>query len=59
MVPTFIHVAFTLKGLIEDKLNRGESKINLSPYLSKAALDIIGLVGKGKKTFFYEFYKNS
>jgi len=53
MVPTFIHVAFTLKGLIEDKLNRGESKINLSPYLSKAALDIIGLVGKEKNLFFF------
>ncbi len=52
MVPTFNRVALTLKGLIEDKLNKGESKINLSPYLTKAALDIIGLVGKGKKKFF-------
>jgi len=59
MVPTFIYVAFKLKGLLEDKVNKGESKINLSQYLSKTALDIIGLVGKGKKTFFYEFYKNS
>ncbi|RGB30204.1 cytochrome P450 [Rhizophagus diaphanus] len=50
MVPTFIRVAFTLKSLIEDKVNLGESEINLTPYLSKATLDVIGLVG-----FNYEF----
>ncbi|GBB88722.1 hypothetical protein RclHR1_01530010 [Rhizophagus clarus] len=50
MVPTFIRVAFTLKGLIEDKVNLGESEINLTPYISKATLDVIGLVG-----FNYEF----
>ncbi|CAB4412564.1 unnamed protein product [Rhizophagus irregularis] len=50
MVPTFIRVASTLKELIEDKINKGESEINLTPYISKATLDIIGLVG-----FNYEF----
>src|SRR5688572_7634235 len=51
MVPSFIRVASKLKGLIEDEVNIGESKINFTPYLSKATLDIIGLVGK-KKFFF-------
>jgi hypothetical protein len=46
MVPTFIQVAFTLKSLIEDKVNLGESEINLTPHISKATLDVIGLVGK-------------
>ncbi|POG72751.1 cytochrome P450 [Rhizophagus irregularis DAOM 181602=DAOM 197198] len=50
MVPTFIRVAFTLKSLIEDKVNLGESEINLTSYLSKATLDVIGLVG-----FNYDF----
>ncbi|CAB5185166.1 unnamed protein product [Rhizophagus irregularis] len=50
MIPTFIRVAFTLKDLIEDKVNLGESEINLTPYISKATLDVIGLVG-----FNYEF----
>ena len=54
MVPAFVQVALTLKGLIEDKLDRGESKIILSSYISKATLDVIGLVGKEKKkTFFF------
>ncbi|CAB4433322.1 unnamed protein product [Rhizophagus irregularis] len=50
MVPTFIQVAFTLKSLIENKVNLGESEINLTPHISKATLDVIGLVG-----FNYEF----
>ncbi|GBB91254.1 hypothetical protein RclHR1_18400003 [Rhizophagus clarus] len=50
MVPAFIRVASILKGLIEDKLSQGESEINLTPYMSKATLDAIGLVG-----FNYEF----
>ncbi|CAG8488177.1 18796_t:CDS:2 [Rhizophagus irregularis] len=50
MVPTFIRVASTLKGLIEKEINQGNSNINLSPYISKTTLDIIGLVG-----FSYEF----
>ncbi|GBC02750.1 hypothetical protein RclHR1_00480007 [Rhizophagus clarus] len=50
MVPTFIRVASTLIGLIEDKVNSGESNINLTPYISKATLDVIGLAG-----FNYEF----
>ncbi|GBB94360.1 hypothetical protein RclHR1_02340017 [Rhizophagus clarus] len=50
MVPSFIRVTSTLKGLIEDEINRGKPSINLTPYVSKTTLDIIGLVG-----FNYEF----
>ncbi|GBB90199.1 hypothetical protein RclHR1_17090003 [Rhizophagus clarus] len=50
MVPAFIRVSSILKGLIEDKVKLGESEINLTPYMSKATLDVIGLVG-----FNYEF----
>ncbi|CAB4385599.1 unnamed protein product [Rhizophagus irregularis] len=50
MVPSFVHIGSTLKGLIEEKLNSGETNINLTPYISKATLDVIGLVG-----FNYEF----
>ncbi|GBB94346.1 hypothetical protein RclHR1_02340003 [Rhizophagus clarus] len=50
MVPTFIRVTTTLKGLIEKEVNLGKSNINLTPYLSKTTLDVIGLVG-----FNYEF----
>ena len=46
MIPSFTRVALTLKGLIEDKVNIGESRINLSPYISKTTLDVIGLVGE-------------
>jgi hypothetical protein len=45
MVPTFTRISLTLKGLIEDIVNVGESKINLTPYISKATLDVIGSVG--------------
>ncbi|CAB5346662.1 unnamed protein product [Rhizophagus irregularis] len=50
MVPTFIRVSSILKGLIENEINQGNSNINLTPYISKTALDIIDLVG-----FSYEF----
>ncbi|PKK77878.1 cytochrome P450 [Rhizophagus irregularis] len=50
MVPSCVRVASTLKDLIEDKINSGETNINLTPYISKATLDVIGLVG-----FNYEF----
>ena len=46
MVPEFTRISLILKGLIEDKINKGESKINLTSYLSKATLDVIGLVGE-------------
>jgi hypothetical protein len=46
MIPSFTRVALTLKGLIEDKVNIGESKIDLTPYISQTTLDIIGLVGE-------------
>ena len=46
MIPSFTRVALTLKSLIDDKVNVGESRIILSPYISKATLDIIGLVGE-------------
>jgi hypothetical protein len=49
MVPTFIRVTSTLKGLIENEINQGKSNINLTPYISKTTLDIIGLVGERKK----------
>ena len=52
MVPKFSHVGFILKELIENKVNKGESRIHLTPYISKATLDIIGLVGKGKRNFY-------
>jgi hypothetical protein len=48
MMPSFIRVTSTLKGLIEDKINSGETNINLTPYISKATLDVIGLVGERK-----------
>jgi hypothetical protein len=48
MMPSFVRVASTLKGLIEDKINSGETNINLTPYISKATLDVIGLVGERK-----------
>ncbi|GBC33375.1 cytochrome P450 [Rhizophagus irregularis DAOM 181602=DAOM 197198] len=50
MVPTFIRVTSTLKGLIKNEINQGNSNINLTPYISKTTLDIIGSVG-----FSYEF----
>jgi len=57
MVPTFTSVSLTLKGLIEEQIDSGGSKINLNPYISKATLDIIGLVGenyrKKQKRIFY------
>jgi hypothetical protein len=49
MIPTFTRVASTLKDLIEGEIKLGESNINLTPYLSKATLDVIGLVGKKLK----------
>ena len=53
MVPVFTRVALTLKGLIEDKVNAGESRINLTSYVSKATLDVIGLVCKKIKKFIF------
>jgi hypothetical protein len=49
MVPTFIRVTSTLKGLIKNEINQGNSNINLTPYISKTTLDIIGSVGERKK----------
>ena len=51
MVPAFNRVALTLKDLIEDKVNAEESKINFTSILSKATLDIIGIVGEKLKIF--------
>ncbi|GBB88720.1 hypothetical protein RclHR1_01530008 [Rhizophagus clarus] len=50
MVPIFIRVSSTLKDLIENEISQGKSNINLTPYISKTTLDIIGLAG-----FSYEF----
>ena len=59
MVPTLTRVTWKLKSLIEDKVNIDGSKIILTPYISKAALDIIGLVGENDFFFsiFYIFIK--
>uniref|UniRef100_A0A1D1YAW8 Cytochrome P450 3A21 n=1 Tax=Anthurium amnicola TaxID=1678845 RepID=A0A1D1YAW8_9ARAE len=50
MIPTFIHVTSTLKGLIENEVKLGKPDINFTPLITKTTLDIIGLVG-----FSYEF----
>ena len=50
MVPTFVRVVSTLKELIEDKIKE-DSNINLTPYISKATLDVIGSVGKKNMNF--------
>ena len=52
MVPTFTRVTLMLIGLIEDKVNVGESRINLTHIISEATLDIIGLVGEKIKKIF-------
>ena len=54
MIPSFTRVALRFKDLIEDKLNAGESKINLTADISKATLDIIGLVGEKIKELFFQ-----
>ncbi|CAG8767334.1 uncharacterized protein OCT59_007557 [Rhizophagus irregularis] len=50
MLPTITQMSSKLISVIEDKINLGESNIILTPYISQATLDIIGLVG-----FNYEF----
>ncbi|RGB30117.1 cytochrome P450 [Rhizophagus diaphanus] len=50
MSPTFIRITSTLKGLIKNEINQGNSNVNLTPYISKTTLEIIGSVG-----FSYEF----
>ncbi len=42
----FFYNLESLKGLIEDKVNKEESKIILTLYISKATFDIIGLIDK-------------
>ena len=54
MVPTLVRVGSTLKGLIEDKLDKEGSKINLTLYMSKATLDAIGLVGENYITIYFD-----
>jgi hypothetical protein len=56
MVPSFTRVALTLKDLIEDKVSTGESRINLTPYISRATLDVIGLVGENLFSMLYSIY---
>ncbi|CAB5322819.1 unnamed protein product [Rhizophagus irregularis] len=50
MAPAFVRITLILKGLIENEVKLGKSNINLSSYLSKTTLDMIGIVG-----FSYEF----
>ena len=56
MVPLFVRLPSTLEELIEDKVNVGESKVNLTSYLSKATLDIIGLVGNFFNVNYFRIY---
>ncbi|CAG8488230.1 18799_t:CDS:2, partial [Rhizophagus irregularis] len=49
--PAFTYTS-TLKDLIEDKINSGETNINLTPYISKATLDVIGLVAVAYDSIF-------
>src|ERR1044072_7378506 len=55
MVPTFVQVGLTLKGLIGDKVDKGESRVILGTCISEAALDAIGLVGKEKMYNVFSF----
>ena len=41
MVPTITQITLMMKDLIEGKLNIGESKIEVTPYVSKSSLDIL------------------
>ena len=41
MVPTFTRVSLILKGILEDKVNMGESRIDFTSIISKTTLDII------------------
>ena len=52
MVPVFTRIALKLKGLLEDKVNVGESRIDFTSIISKTTLDIIGLVGEKIIKFF-------
>ena len=56
MVPTFTRVASTLKGLIEDQVNPGKPNVNanLTPYISRATLDVIALVGERKNKLIFK-----
>ena len=56
MVPSFNRVAWTLKGLIEDMVGTKESRINLTPYISRTTLDIIGLVGENLFSMLHSIY---
>ncbi|CAB5185161.1 unnamed protein product [Rhizophagus irregularis] len=46
MAPAFVRITLILKGLIENEVKLGKSNINLSSYLSKTTLDMIGIVEK-------------
>jgi hypothetical protein len=46
MVPTINRLTLAMKKLIDDDLNAGEVKMEMTPYISKATLDVLGLVGK-------------
>ncbi len=58
MIPTLVRVSLTLKDVIEDKVNKGESNIILTPHITYATLDVIGLVGKKKNIYIYIYIFN-
>ncbi len=47
MIPTLAKVVHTMKDLLIKKIDDNEkSQVDIMSYLSKATLDVIGLVGK-------------
>ncbi|PKC16520.1 cytochrome P450 [Rhizophagus irregularis] len=59
MNPAFTHSNIKLISVIEDKINLGESNIILTPYISQATLDIIGLVERESKNLVKRKYKEA
>ena len=59
MVPAFVKVAHIMKDLwIKEIGNNEKSQIDIMNYLSKATLDVIGLVGKLKHVSFSRSVQN-
>ena len=56
MVPTFAKVAHIRKDLwIKEIGDNLKSQIDVLPYLSRATLDVIGLVGNDKNLYMFFF----
>jgi hypothetical protein len=57
MVPTFAKVVHIMKDLWIKEIGDDEkSQIDIMPYLSKATLDVIGLVGNAKHLSMFFFF---